>query len=76
MRDNLAFDAPTPARVDWVLDQTFDLFDRLGASDEQRDFPTLYASALGGYAGLDAGVHDADMGLILDAILSTCRHSM
>ena len=57
------------ARPDWVLDQTFDLFDRLGASDEQLDFPTLYASALGGYAGHDASVRDGDMAPILDAIL-------
>ena len=41
------------ARPDWVLDQTFDLFDRLGATDEQLDFPVIYASALKGYAGLD-----------------------
>jgi GTP-binding protein len=39
------------ARPDWVLDQTFDLFDRLGATDEQLDFPVIYASALNGYAG-------------------------
>ena len=39
------------ARADWVLDQTFDLFDRLGASDKQLDFPVIYASALKGYAG-------------------------
>jgi GTP-binding protein len=39
------------ARPDWVLDQTFDLFDRLGANDEQLDFPVIYASALRGYAG-------------------------
>ena len=38
------------ARPDWVLDQTFDLFDRLGATDEQLDFPVVYASALHGYA--------------------------
>jgi GTP-binding protein len=57
------------ARPGWVLDQTFDLFDRLGASDEQLDFPTLYASALGGYAGLDASVRDGDMSPILDTIL-------
>ncbi|MDR2877389.1 MAG: translational GTPase TypA [Chromatiales bacterium] len=40
------------ARPDWVLDQTFDLFDRLGATDEQLDFPVIYASGLNGYAGL------------------------
>ncbi|MEY4211590.1 MAG: hypothetical protein RLZ92_1971, partial [Pseudomonadota bacterium] len=42
------------ARPDWVIDQTFDLFDRLGATDEQLDFPIVYASALKGYAGLDS----------------------
>ena len=57
------------ARADWVLDQTFDLFDRLGASDEQLDFPTLYASALGGYAGHDANVRSGDMTPILEAVL-------
>src|SRR5690242_21485493 len=41
------------ARPDWVLNQTFDLFDRLGATDEQLDFPVVYASALHGYAGLE-----------------------
>ena len=40
------------ARPDWVVDQTFDLFDRLGATDEQLDFPIVYASAINGYAGL------------------------
>ncbi len=42
------------ARPDWVVDQTFDLFDRLGATDEQLDFPVIYASALHGYASLEA----------------------
>jgi GTP-binding protein len=41
------------ARPDWVVDQVFDLFDRLGATDEQLDFPIIYASALNGIAGLD-----------------------
>jgi GTP-binding protein len=41
------------ARPDWVVDQVFDLFDRLGATDEQLDFPIIYASALNGVAGLD-----------------------
>jgi len=49
------------ARPSWVLDQTFELFDRLGASDEQLDFPVVYASALRGYAGLDASVRSGDM---------------
>lgn len=41
------------ARVDWALDQTFELFDQLGATDEQLDFPVIYASGLGGFASLD-----------------------
>jgi GTP-binding protein len=41
------------ARPEWVVDQVFDLFDRLGATDEQLDFPIVYASALNGVAGLD-----------------------
>jgi len=41
------------ARPDWVLDQVFDLFDKLGGTDEQLDFPVIYASALNGVAGLD-----------------------
>ncbi len=41
------------ARPDWVMDQVFDLFDRLGATDEQLDFPVIYASAINGIAGLD-----------------------
>jgi GTP-binding protein len=49
------------ARPGWVLDQTFDLFDRLGATDEQLDFPVVYASALRGFAGLDSTVRDGDM---------------
>jgi len=49
------------ARPDWVVDQTFDLFDRLGANDEQMDFPVVFASALNGFAGLDAENPDADM---------------
>ena len=42
------------ARPGWVVDQTFDLFDKLGATDEQLDFPVIYASALQGWASLDA----------------------
>src|SRR6202142_514277 len=42
------------ARPDWVVNQVFDLFDRLGATDAQLDFPVIYASALRGYAGLDS----------------------
>ena len=49
------------ARPAWVLDQTFDLFDRLGATDEQLDFPVVYASALNGYASLSDTVREGDM---------------
>ena len=42
------------ARPEWVIDQVFDLFDKLGATNEQLDFPIVYASALHGYASLDA----------------------
>jgi len=57
------------ARPDWVLDQTFDLFDRLGATDEQLDFPVVYASGLNGYAGLDADVRGGDMTPLFEAII-------
>ncbi len=49
------------ARPDWVLDQTFDLFDRLGATDEQLDFPVIYASGLQGFASTDAETRAGDM---------------
>jgi len=49
------------ARPEWVIDQVFDLFDRLGATDEQLDFPIVYASALNGVAGLDADNIAEDM---------------
>ena len=57
------------ARPDWVLDQTFDLFDRLGATDEQLDFPVIYASGLAGYAGLEPEVREGDMTPLFDAIV-------
>lgn len=57
------------ARPDWVLNQTFDLFDRLGASDEQLDFPVVYASALNGYAGLDADVREGNMDPLFESIV-------
>ena len=57
------------ARPDWVLDQTFDLFDRLGATDEQLDFPVVYASALGGYAGLTSDVRSGDMAALMEAVI-------
>jgi len=58
------------ARPDWVLDQTFELFDRLGASDEQLDFPVVYASALHGYAGMEPDVRSGDITPLLDAIVN------
>ena len=57
------------ARPDWVVDQTFDLFDRLGATDEQLDFPVLYASALNGYAGRESDVHEGDMTALFEAVV-------
>jgi GTP-binding protein len=57
------------ARPQWVLDQTFELFDRLGASDEQLDFPVVYASALHGYAGLHHSVREGDMTPLFRAIV-------
>jgi len=56
------------ARPDWVVNQTFDLFDRLGASEEQLDFPIVYASALHGYAGLEPDVRSGDMAPLFEAI--------
>jgi len=57
------------ARPHWVLDQTFDLFDRLGATEEQLDFPVVYASALNGYAGLEADIRDGDMNPLFQTII-------
>ena len=57
------------ARPDWVIDQIFDLFDQLGATDEQLDFPVVYASALNGYASLDDSVREGDMTPIFEAIV-------
>jgi len=57
------------ARIDWVINQTFDLFDKLGATDEQLDFPIVYASGLNGYAGLTADVRSGDMRPLFDAVL-------
>ena len=60
------------ARPGWVLDQTFDLFDRLGATDAQLDFPVIYASALRGFAGLDSTVRDGDMQPLFKTIVEHC----
>ncbi len=57
------------ARPDWVLDQTFDLFDKLGATEEQLDFPVIYASGLSGFAGLTPDVRDGDMTTLFEAII-------
>src|SRR5690554_1084857 len=57
------------ARPDFVINATFDLFDKLGATEEQLDFPVIYASGLSGYSGLTADVRDGDMRPLFDAIL-------
>ncbi|RYV03774.1 translational GTPase TypA [Shewanella sp. OPT22] len=57
------------ARPDWVMDQVFDLFDNLGATDEQLDFPVVYASALNGFATLDPDVQSEDMTPLFEAIV-------
>ncbi|MCL1077186.1 translational GTPase TypA [Parashewanella spongiae] len=57
------------ARPDWVMDQVFDLFDNLGATDEQLDFPVVYASALNGFATLDPDVESEDMTPLFDTIV-------
>ena len=57
------------ARPEWAINQTFELFDKLGATDEQLDFPIVYASGLNGYAGLTEDVRGGDMKPLFDAIL-------
>jgi len=57
------------ARPDWVVNQTFDLFDRLGATDEQLDFTVVYASALNGYAGMEPDVRSGDMTPLFQTIV-------
>jgi GTP-binding protein len=57
------------ARPDWVLDQVFDLFDRLGGTDEQLDFPVIYASAIEGISGLEANQMTEDMTPLIEMIL-------
>jgi len=58
------------ARPDWVVDQVFDLFDNLGATDEQLDFPIIYASALNGVAGLELDQMADDMTPLLETIVN------
>ncbi|MCK5718316.1 MAG: GTP-binding protein, partial [Thiomargarita sp.] len=57
------------ARPDWVLDQTFELFDRLGADDAQLDFPVIYSSAINGYSSEDSSVREGDMTSMFEAII-------
>ncbi|MEX2241000.1 MAG: translational GTPase TypA [Burkholderiales bacterium] len=57
------------ARAQWVVNQTFDLFDKLGATEEQLDFPVVYASALEGWASLDPAARGGDMKPLFEAIL-------
>ncbi|TAL91072.1 MAG: translational GTPase TypA [Rhodanobacter sp.] len=57
------------ARPEWVVEQVWDLFDRLGATAEQMDFPIVYASALNGYASLDENVREGDMTPLYEAIM-------
>lgn len=57
------------ARPDWVLDQTFELFDNLGADDAQLDFPVIYASGINGYASEDSSVRDGNMQALFEAII-------
>ena len=57
------------ARPNWVVDQVFDLFDRLGATEDQLDFPIVYCSALKGYAGLKPDVTEGDMTPLFQTIV-------
>ncbi|MEB4591091.1 translational GTPase TypA [Candidatus Thiothrix sp. Deng01] len=59
------------ARPHWVMDQVFELFDNLGASDEQLDFPVVYASALNGFAGLEETVDGGDMTPLFETIINS-----
>jgi len=58
------------ARPGWVVDQTFELFDKLGANDQQLDFPVIYASALQGWATTDYTERRPDMNALFEAILA------
>jgi GTP-binding protein len=61
------------ARPEWVIDQVFDLFDRLGATEEQLDFPVVYASALNGVAGLDPDDIKEDMTPLFQMIVDKVK---
>ncbi len=60
------------ARPDWTIDHVFELFDRLGATDEQLDFPIIYASAINGYASEDDSVREGSMNPLFEAIIKHC----
>ncbi len=62
------------ARPDWVINQTFDLFDRLGATDEQLDFPIIYASALEGFASEDSKVREGNMDPLFETMVKHVPH--
>ncbi|HIO92432.1 MAG TPA: translational GTPase TypA [Leucothrix mucor] len=62
------------ADPDRALDLTFELFDSLGATDEQLDFPVVYASAINGYAGLESDVSDGDMTPLFQSIIDNVNH--
>ena len=57
------------ARPDWVVNHTFDLFDKLGATEEQLDFPVIYASALNGYASLDSSAREGNLDPLFEAMI-------
>ena len=57
------------ARPEWVINATFELFDKLGATEAQLDFPVVYASALNGYASLESDVRDGNVDPLFDAVL-------
>src|SRR5450830_1868449 len=57
------------ARPEWVINATFELFDKLGATEEQLDFPVIFASALNGYASLNSEVREGSMTPLFDAVL-------
>jgi GTP-binding protein len=61
------------ARPDWVIDQVFELFDQLGATDEQLDFPVIYASSINGYASLEDDVRSGDMTPMFEVIVDKVK---
>ena len=62
------------ARPDWVVDEVFELFDQLGADDEQLDFPVIYGSAIEGRAGMAADALDDDLSCLLELIIEQVPH--